>query len=810
VRDVRFALRGFRRNPVFAVTVIATLALGIGATTAVFSVVDRILFRSLPYANDGRLVSFGLSQPLEPNEFTLGFFFFDWRAHQRPFEAVTYERGVGECNLTDQNPVQMHCAEVAGNFLSTLGVAPVLGRDFVATEDQPNGPRAALLTYGVWKDRYGRAADVIGKTIDLDGHAVRVVGVLPENFEMPRLQPTDIVLPAQIDTAHPNAGNAGLGMPLWAFGRLIPGVSVAQARAEMEPLFEQLKPQIPAQFRDEFRLAVRSVRDRQMQDAYRAAWVLLGAVLAMLLIACANVAGLFSARGAARVRELAVRAALGASRGRLIRQTLTEAALLAAAGAVAGCALAWALLRAFVAIAPTGVPFLAGSRVDLRVLGFALLVSAVCAALFGVLPALERPQPGALTARATGGAAHVRMRRALVVAQIATSVALLACASLLVKSFRNLEEQRLGMDGNHALLVRVPLVASRYTTSAAYMDFFLRAEAVLRRVPGVTAVGISDSAPLDATGWHDDMRYPDLVASGKQRTPPGVGGRVGVRRVTPDYFRALEIRMERGRAFSDAERSTGAAEMILSHTLAERMFPGQDAVGQHVQIATYLPYFTLNGPVYTVLGVAGDVKNAGLAGEDDPEFYTLRRNRAEDWSNHNVLVVQTALSPAVVGPWIRAQIAALDRMAPVEITPMRETVQRLADRPRFEAALLGLFAGCGLLLAGIGLYGVTAYAAAQRTQEVGVRMALGATREDILRLIGGEGARLIVVGSTVGLGVALGVTRLLKSLLFHIQSSDPASYVAAAVLLACVAAVATLIPALTAMKTDPMLALRRE
>ncbi|HWT64574.1 MAG TPA: ABC transporter permease, partial [Terracidiphilus sp.] len=620
-RDVRFALRGFRRNPVFAVTAIATLGLGIGATTAVFSVVDRILFRSLPYAYDGRLVSFGLSQPLEPNEFTLGFFFFDWRAKQQPFEAVTYERGVGECSLTDQNPVQMHCAAVAGNFLSTLGVAPVLGRDFVQAEDEPNGPQAALLTYGVWKSRYGRDAGVIGRTIEIDGRAVHVVGVLPEDFEMPRLQPTDIVLPAQVDSAHPRVGNAGLGAPLWAFGRLKRRVSVAQARAEMEPLFEQLKPQIPAQFRNEFRLSVRSVRDRQMQEAYRAAWVLLGAVAAMLLIACANVASLFSARGAARARELAVRAALGASRGRLIRQTLTEAALLAASGALAGCALAWVLLHAFVAIAPTGVPFLAGSHIDARVLAFGLLVAGVCAALFGILPALERPRPGALTARAARGVAHIQMRRALVTAQIAASVVLLASASLLMRSFRNLEEQTLGMQADHALAVHISLAQSRYTTRAAYMDFYLRTEEALRRVPGVTAVGISDSTPLDTSGWHDDVRYPDLVVSGKQPTPPGVGGRVGVRRVTPDYFKALGIAMERGRAFGEAERNAGEAEMILSRTLAGRMFPNEDPVGRHMQLASYQPYLKLDGPVYTIVGVADDVKNAGLAGEDDPELY---------------------------------------------------------------------------------------------------------------------------------------------------------------------------------------------
>ena len=810
LRDIRYALRGFRRNPVFTFTVIATLALGIGATTAVFSVVDRILFRALPFAHADRLVSFGLAQPLEPQEFTLGFFFFDWRDHQRPFEAVTYERGVSECNLTEQNPVQMHCAYVAANFLSTLGIVPVLGRDFLPEEDTPNGPTAAMLSYGLWRDRYNRDPGVLRRTIEIDGHATRIVSVLPPDFEMPRLQPADIVLPGKLDRAQQHTVNAGLGAPLWAFARLKRGVSVAQAREEMEPLFQQTRQLIPAQFRNEFRLRVRSVRDRQMQDAYLAAWVLLGAVLAVLLIACANVASLFSARGAARERELAVRAALGASRGRLMRQTLTEAVLLAGAGAAAGCALAWGLLRVFIAIAPTGVPFLAGARLDLRMIAFTALLALVCAGLFGILPALERPRAAALTARSTGSAGHTRLRRVLVAAQIGISLVLLSTASLLVKSFNNLEAQKLGMQTNDVLVVRVSLANARYATREAYTNFFLRAEGALGRVPGVNAVSVSDSVPPDASGWHDGMRFPDIVVSGKPRTPAGVGGRVGVRRVTPDYFKALGIPLLRGRAFAETDRNANDSAMILSRTLAARLFPQEDPIGRHVQIATYMPYFVLGGPVYTIVGVAGDVKNAGLSGPDDPEFYTLRSSRPEDWSNHNILELRTDLPPSVVGPWIRAQIAQIDATAPVSIEPMRETVSRLADRPRFETALLGFFAACGLLMAVIGLYGVISFIATQRTQEIGVRMALGATRLDIVRLIAGEGARLIATGGVLGLSAALFAGQWIKSLLFNVGPHDPISFIAVTALLIVVAFVATLIPARLAMKTDPMTALRCE
>lgn len=807
-RDVRYALRGFGRNPAFTITVIATLALGIGATTAVFSVVDRILFRGLPYAHDDRLVSFGLSQPLEVQEFMLGSFFFEWRDNQKPFSSVTFERGVAECNLTEQNPVHLHCAEVAGNFLPTLGVAPVLGRNFLPEEDQLNGARAALIGDGLWQARFNRDPGVLNKTIDLDGHPTRIVGVLPRDFEMPRLQPADIVLPAALDVAAQHTLNSGLGSPLWAFARLKPGVSVAEARAEMDPLFRHTQQWIPAQFRNEFYLHIRSVRDRQMQDAYAAAWVLLGAVFVVLMIACANVASLFSARGAARERELAVRSALGASRGRLIRQTLTEAFLLSAAGAAAGCMLAEALLRVFVAIAPSGVPFLAEARLDLRIVLFAVAAALLCAALFGILPALEKPRATALAGRQAKSAAHARLRRLLVAVQIGLSVVLLSGASLLVKSFWNLQRVNLGMETQDVLTVHIPLNGEHYPSG--YQDFYLRAEAAFRRLPGVTAVGMSNSVPPDGSSWHSDARYADFEIVGKPPTPSGVGGTVIRRTVTPDYFRVLRIPMIQGRGFTEEQRSSNANLIVLSNRLAERMFPQGDATGQHIERAEYLPY-RVPGPVYTVAGVAGDVKNAGLTGQDDPEIYELRNNaHPETWDQHHFFLIQTSLPVSVVAPWIRAQVAQLDPVAPVEIQALSHEVGRLADRPRFETALLAFFAFCGLLMAVIGLYGVIAFVAAQRTQEIGVRMALGASRADILRLIAGEGLRLILLGGALGLVAAFGAARLLKSLLFHVGAHDPASFIGVTVLLTVVALAATLIPARAAMKTDPVRALRAE
>jgi predicted permease len=809
-QDLRYALRGFRRNPVFAITVIATLGLGIGATTAVFSVVDRILFRSLPYAHDDRLVSFGLSQSLERQEFTLGGFFFEWRDNQRPFESVTYERGVNECNLTEANPVRLHCAQIAQNFLTTFGISPVLGRNFLPEEDLPNGPSVALISDSLWLSRYNRDPGVLEKSIEIDGHPVHIIGVLPKDFEMPRLQPADVILPAAVDVAAQHTVNSGIGSPLWAFGRLKPGVSVAEARAEMEPLYRHTQLWIPAEFRQEFRLQVRSVRDRQMQDAYTAAWVLLGAVFAVLLIACANVASLFSARGAARERELAVRSALGASRGRLIRQTLTEAFLLAIVGAAVGLILAEVLLRAFIVIAPTGIPFLANARLDLRIVLFTVLAALLCAVLFGILPALQRPRATALVARLSATGAHLRMRRVLVAAQIAISVVLLSGASLMVRSFWNLEQQNLGMQTRNVITVRVPLNWARYPNGQAYLDFYLRAEAALRRLPGVTAVAMSESLPPDPNSWHSGERYPDLFVAGRPRTPAGTGGTVIVRPVTPAYFSVLQIPIIQGRAFAEEERNSKDNLMILSRLLAARLFPQGDAIGQHIQVPTYMPYFALNGPVFTVIGVAGNVKNEGLDGQDDPEYYTLRHNRADDWSGHSVILLETALPTSVLAPWVKSQIAQIDPTTPVEIETLSSGVSKLADRPRFETALLGFFAFCGLLMAVIGLYGVIAFVAAQRTQEIGIRMALGATRLDILRLIAGEGMRLIVLGGAVGLVAAFTAAQLIQSQLFGVGPRDAGAYLSVTILLGLVAVVATLVPSRAAMKVEPMTALRYE
>jgi predicted permease len=812
VQDVRYALRGFRCNPVFTITVIATLAVGIGATTAVFSVVDRILFRSLPYAHDDRIVSLGLVQSLEKQEFTLGGFFFDWQDNQKPFEAIASQGTMlHACDLVEANPAQLNCIHAQAGFLPLLGISPVLGRNFLPEEDRPNGPRVALISYGLWQDHYNRDAGILNRLIDVDGSPARVIGVLPKGFELPTLQAPDVMMPLALDEGIERKSSPG--HPMRTFARLRPGVSIAQAKAEMEPLFVHTQSWIPREIRNDFHLSIRSLRDRETQDVRLMAWILLSSVLAVLLIACANVASLMMARGEVRERELAVRAALGASRGRLIQQTLTEAALLSLAGAVAGMALAEGLLRTFVALAPTGIPFLKRAGLDLRIALFTVLLSGVCGAIFGLLPALQTPRAAALAARATRFHKRAVLRRSLVVGQIAISMVLLTGAALLLRSFQNMQEQSLGMQTGGVFTVRIALPGFRYDTGQKKMAFYLQAEAALRRIPGIRAVGFSDSVPPG--GWNNDERLGGFAPEGRRPIPSADnGGPVVTRGVTPDYFRALNIPIVLGRNFTEEDRSSSEYWVVLSRLLAARLFPGEDPVGKRIQKGQ-------NGIWLTVAGVAENVKNSGLTEQDAPEIYYLRRSIAQDWGGRApvsevmsgaapILIVDAVLPPKTVAPWVRSAIAGIDPTVPVETETLAQGVSKLADRPRFETALLGFFAFCGLLMAVIGVYGVIAFMAAQRTQEIGVRMALGATRLNILRLIAGEGVRLIALGGAAGLAVSLATAQLLKSLLYNVGSHDPTMYAAATVLLALVALTATLIPARAAMKVEPVVALREE
>jgi putative ABC transport system permease protein len=814
-QDVRYALRGFRRSPVFTVTVIVTLMLGIGATTSVFSVVDRILFRPLPYAHADRLVSLGLVHSLETQEFVMGGFYYDWRANQQPFEAITSESAVPRiCDLTQSNPLQLRCEWAEGNLLPTLGVSPVAGRNFLPEESRAGGPNVALISYGLWLNRFALDAGILNRTIQIDGQPVRVVGVLPKNFEMPRLETADVLYPFQVDEVADRKANGGFGSPRRIFARLKPGVTVVQAWQQMEPLYQDALKIIPKDVRGDVHLLVRSLREKQMQDAHSAAWVSFGAVLAVLLIACANVAGLLMARGAARARELAVRSVMGASRGRLVAQAMTEAMLLAGTGAVAGCLLAEGLLRLFVAIAPPGIPYMDQVHLDLRIVGFAVLVSLVCGLLFGLVPALEKPSAEMLAGRyanSAGSATSATLRQWLVAGQIAASMVLLTGAMLLLRSYWNLQHEQLGINPANTLTVSVTLGQHSYAKPASKMAFFQELERRLRFGPGVAEVAVSDSLP-PGDGHTNQQRFESIVVEGQPYSGGASGALVTYRWVSPEYFSALNIPILRGKEFSEEQRHSKEHVLVLDQSLAQKLFPGRDPIGGRMQLS----YGDTTAPWYTVVGVAADVKNGGLTGEQLPEYYRLRRDLAEDWEccgvwgQTAVVIVRSSLPAATLSPWIRAQAAAIDPAVPVDIATMRQRVSKLADGPRFQTILVGFFAATGLVLAVIGLYGVISFLVAQRTQEIGVRMALGSTRRGILWLVCGRSLRLILWGTCVGLAAALVVSRVLASLLYGVGTRDPLSFAAVTLLLIAVALLATLIPARSAARVDPMVALRCE
>jgi putative ABC transport system permease protein len=804
-QDVRYAFRGFRRNPLFTLSVLLTLALGIGATTAVFSVVDRILFRRLPYADPSRIISVGMTHSLEHEEFLMGRFYAEWQDNQRSFSALAGQSTmVHNCDLVENNPEQLNCISFQTGFLPLLGIPPVLGRNFLMEEDRPDGPPVVMISYGLWKGHYGGDPRILERTINVDGSPRRVVGILPRDFQFPTLETADIVFPMALNSAVQQTVNGGFGNPLRVFARLKPGVGVAQAYAEMQPIFESELHVFPAEARKEVRLSIRSLRDRETQDAQPVAWVLSGFVLAVLLIACANVASLMMARGAARQREIAVRAAIGASGGRLIRQALTEALLLSCAGGLAGLVTARGLLAVFVGLAPTGIPFIGEAHLDLRIALFAALLSCVCGVIIGLASTLEKPGLATLNSKASMSRSHAFLRRCLVTVQIAVTIVLLSGAALLLRSFVKIEAQNLGMQTGSVLTVKAALPWSRYNTDQKNMEFYLQLEAALRRLPGSRAVGMTDSVPPG--GWQGEFRYSDLVVQGKPRTPPGTGGSVVSRSVRPDYFRALNIPIVRGQDVTDQDRTGNESEVILSRSLAARLFPDEDPVGKRIQTSELR-----SDGWSTVVGVADNVKNSGLTEKSGPEIYFVRRSVGGDWGGKRSIVLLDSMMPArAVEPWVRSEIASIDPTVPVEMEPLNQTVSRLADRPRFETALLAFFAGTGLLLAIVGLYGLIAFMTTQRRHEIGVRMALGATRGNILGLITSDGLRMVAIGGALGVGSALAVSKMLKALLFGVSTYDPLTFIAAPLLLTLVALVAILMPAWVGIRVDPAVTLRAE
>ena len=805
-RNFRLSFRTLRRNPGFALTAVLVLALGLGASTAMFSALDRILFRPLPYGDADRLVKVGMNFPGDPDHrpgnLPSSVYRERWKPTPEPFTAMTTTAGADTCDVTEQQPERLQCAAVESNFLQTLGVSVTLGRDFTPEDDVRGAPPVAIISHDVWTRRFGGDPGVIDRTIDLNGKRNPVIGVLPAGFAAPGVG-------GQADILQPQhqLGNFD-GAIIAAFGRLKPGVTPEQAETAIAPIVEatarRFGPGGPARPR------VVPLRTFLAGDASRVAWLLLGAVAGLLLIACVNVANLILARLAARDREFAVRSALGSGRARLARLALTECLLLAVAGGGLGLLFAAAMLRAFVQLAPSDIPEIGKASLDLRTFAVAAVLALAAGAVVGIWPALSVLRSRALQygPRATA-AVRPRMRFALVTAQIALTVAMLAGSTLLLRTLWNLAAVPLGYESERVVTMDVTLNVARYPKNSRNL-FFERVMERIRGIPGTTASTMTSAAPPAGVTLMGACCPVDRKPPALRPTGPGTFGEkparfVRLREVTPGYFQTFGIPIVRGRPFAEADR-TAQPIVILSESAAQMLFPSQDPIGHTVRVAT-------SNEWAEVVGVAREIRNAGLTQESEPELYTLWRPdgiASFGQSSTAFFAIRTQATTADAVAILKQAVADLDPQLPVTVQPLDVEVARLTERPRFLAWLLSAFAGLALLLAAAGLYGVASYLVTQRTRDIGVRMALGAAPADISRQVVGEAARWIAAGALLGCALAWAGTRAIEAQLYGVGSRDPLSWIAALGVLGVALLLAVLRPAARAARVDPMEALRAD
>jgi len=793
-QDLRFGVRMLLKKPGFTLIAIITLALGIGANTAIFSVVNAVLLQPLPYAEPERIVriygrfSQGNQAATSPPDF------LDYRAQNRTFEEFAALMS-SSFNLTGgAEPERIAGADVTTNYFQAIGIKPVQGRTFSPEEEQEGRAQVAVISEGLWQRRFGGAADVIGKTLMLDGQSHTIVGVAPNAGRI--AEETDVWRPLTFD--RPNMKIRRFHF-LRAFGRLKPGVTLQQAQADVDAIAIGLEKQYP-ESNTSWRLRMVPLRDELLGDVRTPLYVLLGAVAFVLLIACANVANLLLARAASRQKEIAIRSAMGAGRCRIVRQLLTESILLSIAGGAVGLLLAVWGTEALVTLAANSIPRASGIGVDNRVLGFTMLLSLLTGVVFGLVPAMQAARPDFNESLKDGGKGtgtgerNSRTRSVLVVAEIALALVLLVGAGLLILSFQRLQQVDPGFDPHHVLTMRLFLPESKYGEPGQSRIFN---EQLLQRVaalPGVQAVGTTTQLPMRGGG---DTYF-------KIEGRPFQGPNQQVTALNPaishEYLRAMGIPLVKGRAFTEQETKETPHVVIINEAFARTHFPDEDPLGKRLIIDDGQPL------PCEIIGVARDIRQFSLARESSPTMYmpSIETARA-------TLVVRTAGDPLALTSVVRAAVQSVDKDQPVaNIRSMEEILSASVAQPRFRTLLLGVFAAVALGLAAIGIYGVMSYTVVQRTHEIGIRMALGAQGSDVIRLVVTRGMALALGGVVVGIGTALALTRLLTGLLFNISATDPLTFVMIALLLTAVAFVACWIPARRATKVDPMVALRCE
>ena len=814
-QDLRNGFRTLLRSPSFAAVALIALAVGIGANTAIFSVLNAVILRPLPYQDPGRLVMVReLIPKVGPNPIPLSAADVVDFAHQNRvfdgvagFEGLTFELSGGD------QPERVDAARVNAALFPTLGVAPLLGRTFTSEEDQP-GRRVAVLSYGLWQRRFGADPDVVGKTVSLDRMGYTIIGVMPRSFAFPIqglsfFRPASLWVPMAFSSEE--LKNRGDNFNIGVVARLKPGVTLARATADAAAIAHGIQETYPAEVRGDLTLGavVTPLDEVVVGDVRTLLLILAGAVGFVLLIACANVANLLLTRSAERRKEIAIRAALGAGRLRLLRQFLTESLMLALAGGALGLLVAKWGTDILVALAPASIPRAQESSLDLPVLGFTLALSLLTGLIFGTVPAwtasrthlAETLKEGG---RESTGAPHRRLRGALVVSEVALALVLLISAGLLIKSFVRCRETDPGFQPERLMTMSLALPDSTYKQATQIRSFYRQLIDRTQALPGVKAAGASTDLPLEGA-------WTRIFTVEGYHPPPGEQlNMCSHSMILGGYLQALGVPLIRGRIFTDQDRPGSVPVIVVSKSIADRFWPNQDPIGKRLKWG--LPQSS--DPWLTVVGVVGDVKQAGLDQPTRPHTY-------EPWAQADDSMVQFASAlnlavratadPVALAGMVRSQVWSLDKqLAVADVKTMDQVVQESMAPRRFNMFLLAVFAIVSVFLAAIGIYGVISYSVAQRTHEIGVRMALGARRSDVLGLVVREGMASALIGVALGLIGALAITRLMSSLLYAVRPTDPVTFVGVAVLAAAVALLASYIPARRATKLDPMVALRYE
>ena len=805
--DLRYGVRMMAKRPAFTLVAVITLALGIGANTAIFSVVNGVLLKPMPYRSSDRLVQFWETNPLknwtQANVAPANL--FDWQKQNQSFEDIAAYfgsdkkgPGISGVQLTGSGePERVQGLFVTGNLFSVLGVDALIGRTLREEESWQGKNMVVVLGYGLWQRRFGGDPNIVGQTIALNGRNREVVGVMSPGFYFPSRE-IEMWLPMGWDYKQISQ----LRRPhfLRAVGRLKDGVTIDQARAEMTAIAGRLEEQYP-DTNTQMGLGLGPLKEWVVSDSRLPLIVFLVAVAFVLLIACANVTNLLLARAATRTREIAIRTALGAPRRRIVKQLLTESLLLATAGGGLGLLLALWCRDLLVMFSPGNIPRLDEAQLDARVFGFSIGITLLTTLLFGLAPALHSSKPDLVATLKEGGqkgsSQSGQVRNALVVAEVALALVLVIGAGLMIRSFLRLQHVDPGFNANNLLMITLDLPGARYPGNSQAITFFEQAEQRIKGLPGVADVGSTNVPALKGSGYTNDMTIPG-------RPPEDYIREIRHKTITPDYFRAMGIQLLSGRFFDSSDNAKGAATIIVNEAFARRCFPDEETVGKQVKFAKP----SEPGTWETIVGVVSNEKQDSLSADPKPEAY---KSQLQETSSGMTLVVRTAGDPRPLIGAVREEIRALDKdLPPYNIKTMSDVLYESLARERFTTLLLMVFAGLALVLASVGIYGVMSYSVTQRTHEIGICMALGARTQDIFKEVVGHALRLTVLGVVIGLAGAFAGTRLMAGLLFGVSATDPLTFVAISVFLTGVALGACFVPARRATKVDPMVALRYE